>query len=277
MGAGDEIMATAQARAAGRKVSILDKNGNQRWHALWAGNPNIAVPGEHCEGSIVNGPSARPYIDYSRMQEDYGRLIPGGVWCSKRRDARLPWRFTDWSCDAVGPGDLYLTDAERALAQPALVVEPHVKESAMPGKRWAFARYAAAVKARPDLPWAQFDYGFPIIPGARRIATRSFREACGVLSGAVGYLGSEGGLHHASAALGIPAVVIFGGVISPRTTGYRAHRNLFRDDPAAIGARVLTRAAARAIEAITVDEVLEALETLNATPESQAARRRVAT
>jgi ADP-heptose:LPS heptosyltransferase len=47
------------------------------------------------------------------------------------------------------------------------------------------------------------------------------------LSRAIGYLGPEGGMHHASAAVGVPAVVIFGGYISPKVTGYEGHINLF--------------------------------------------------
>lgn len=34
-------------------------------------------------------------------------------------------------------------------------------------------------------------------------------------------------MHHAAAALGIPAVVIFGGYVSPAQTGYAAQMNLF--------------------------------------------------
>ena len=37
----------------------------------------------------------------------------------------------------------------------------------------------------------------------------------------------EGGLHHAAAALGTPTIVIFGGFISPRQTGYPHQVNLF--------------------------------------------------
>jgi FkbM family methyltransferase len=51
--------------------------------------------------------------------------------------------------------------------------------------------------------------------------------AAGVLSGASLLISPEGGLHHAAAALGVRAVVIFGGFISPATTGYALHTNLF--------------------------------------------------
>ena len=37
----------------------------------------------------------------------------------------------------------------------------------------------------------------------------------------------EGGLHHAAAALGVPSIVLFGGFISPRQTGYPHQVNVF--------------------------------------------------
>jgi hypothetical protein len=40
------------------------------------------------------------------------------------------------------------------------------------------------------------------------------------------YVGHEGGLHHAAAAVRLPAVVIFGGFITPAVTGYAEQVNL---------------------------------------------------
>ena len=59
-----------------------------------------------------------------------------------------------------------------------------------------------------------------------------------MLSGARAAVLHEGGLHHAAAALGMPAVVLFGGMISPRNTGYDVHVNLAIDDPEALGWRI---------------------------------------
>ena len=46
-----------------------------------------------------------------------------------------------------------------------------------------------------------------------------------LLAGAMRFLGTT--LMHAAAALKVPAVVIYGGFISPKVTGYPLHRNLF--------------------------------------------------
>jgi ADP-heptose:LPS heptosyltransferase len=59
------------------------------------------------------------------------------------------------------------------------------------------------------------------------IKTKSFRQACAVLERARLAILPEGGLHHAAAAFGTAAIVIFGGYISPAQTGYAHHVNLF--------------------------------------------------
>ena len=54
-----------------------------------------------------------------------------------------------------------------------------------------------------------------------------FRMACSILSKVDLFLGTEGGMHHAAAALGKKGVVIFGGFIDPSITGYDIHTNLY--------------------------------------------------
>jgi ADP-heptose:LPS heptosyltransferase len=61
----------------------------------------------------------------------------------------------------------------------------------------------------------------------RKLRTDTFREAMGVLRGAALFVGTDGGLHHAAAALGIPAVVIWTGFTSPKHLGYASHTNLY--------------------------------------------------
>ena len=41
------------------------------------------------------------------------------------------------------------------------------------------------------------------------------------------FVGTEGGMHHAAAATNRDALVIFGGHISPKITGYENHKNLY--------------------------------------------------
>lgn len=242
MGMGDEILATAQARAVQRidprPVLVTDAAGNPRWSPLWEGNPRIVRDRAEACQRVVNAPGARPYIDYSRS--------------TKQRWAWMP-RPTE-------PGELYLTDAERALAQPVVLIEPNNKPGASPNKQWGWERWQRLVTLAPDLPWAQVGpVGTRWLNGVRRIETASFRDACGVMSGAVAAVLPEGGLHHAAAALGVPAVVLFGAYITPAVTGYALHRNLWVHDPEATGWRFSHPACAAAWRAITPELVLDHL------------------
>src|SRR5262249_3229320 len=85
----------------------------------------------------------------------------------------------------------------------------------------------------------------------------TFRDALCVLSLARLYIGPEGGLHHAAAALGVPAVVIFGGFNSPKATGYAWHSNIVAPgEPCGTVAYCLH--CRDAMKSITVERVLNA-------------------
>jgi ADP-heptose:LPS heptosyltransferase len=190
-----------------------------RWHKLWEGNPAILRPEDLAAGyapfeQIRNGEGCRPYIRYPFT-------------------AQRGMKFTDWRArDHVGT--LYLTEDElapglrlREAIGPYLILEPDVKPASTPNKSWGLEKFADVVKALPDLTFLRtHGQECPPFPSVRNIQTRCFRDACGYLAASEGYVGTEGGYHHAAAALGKPAVVIFGGFISPKTTGYDGHVNL---------------------------------------------------
>ena len=56
-----------------------------------------------------------------------------------------------------------------------------------------------------------------------------FRTACSMLNLCDAFIGWEGGFSHAAAALKKKAVVLFGGWIHPKTTGYFMHSNFYID------------------------------------------------
>jgi hypothetical protein len=186
---------------------------------MWNGNPRIARPEAVARGLDVqwcdNYSGHRPYVDYGRT--------------TKQR-----WAYTGWRC---APGELYFSPEEIDFAEPwrgreFVVVEPHVKPNASPNKRWGLERMQRLVDlvsrrgGAPEL--VQFDWsGGPLLRGVTRVRPPTFRHGCAVLSRARAYVGPEGGLHHAAAALGVSAVVIFGGMTSPANTGYDGHVNLF--------------------------------------------------
>lgn len=252
MGIGDELMAAGQARAIwlqhGSRVEIIDTAGRRRWHPMWEGLPYIVKPADRgtAHKVICNAPGHRPYI-------------------AGKTDERWTWkRFTPT------PAEIVFTPAERkavewaaTLEQRYVVIEPNLKPRASPNKDWGFARYQAVVDGGDAyLPFVQVGAaGARTLRGVKRVQTADFRAACAVLAHARAYIGPEGGLHHAAAALGVPAIVIFGGYISPEQTGYGEHVNLFTGRRPC-GMRIACAHCVKAMAEITPDAVLEALATV---------------
>ncbi len=267
MGYGDEIMAAGEARRlqqAGdpRAVAVLDRHGRPRWHPIWDGNPRLARPEAVARGlavrTITNGPGCRPYVDYARMGAEFAAVFPGRPFTTKLCDPRLPWRYTAWR---ASPGELF--QVPRREPGNYVVIEPRIKAGASPNKDWGWARWQALLRRRRDLDWVQLGAGGTrIVDGARHVATTDFRAACAVLAGARAAVLPEGGLHHAAAALNVPAVVVFGAMTSPANTGYDSHVNLF--DPlggeSPCGQRVPCDHCARAMAAIAPADVADHLE-----------------
>jgi hypothetical protein len=240
VGWGDELMASGQAKRAQetdpRRVQILGADGIPRWHPAWAGNPRIARADEVGDfQQIVNGPNARPYI------------------AGKTPEC---WTWRDYE---PVPGEIYFTNEEARFGSrnvAHIIIAGSLKPSASPNKQWGKWKEFAALAKAAGLGLTQLG-GRPI-PYCRQVQTTTFRDACAVLSTARAFVGNEGGLHHAAAALGIPGVVIFGGFISPRQTGYKMHRNIFTGGEPC-GMRVPCRHCSDAMNSITPERVLQEL------------------
>ena len=212
-------MATGMARGAlerGRRVAFGDGQRiiwSTQSNEVFKGNPNIAPPGVERTGEPLE------WINHYRGHRLYAESVNG---------------FWRWNLDfRPTPGEVFLTQAERDTAARLppgyVIIEPCVKNSA-PNKQWPKDRYAEVSRRllAAGYPVAQFQHSTRQID--HRVTTlpaKSFREALAFLERAALYIGPEGGLHHGAAAMNIPAVVIFGGFISPTTTGYDFHTNIF--------------------------------------------------
>lgn len=251
MGLGDEIMAAGHAmrrhRETGERVAILDRTGHPRRHPLWDGNPAIAQGGEGAGADVVNGSGCRPYLHYP-WSKDTGQ------------------RFTDWRArDHVAR--IFFTRDERAFAasmvqgiDPVVVIEPTLKPKANANKDWGFSRYQRVVELLPDLRFVQLGPQPPdrVLPGVRHIATQAYRDALAVLARASAYVGAEGFFHHAAAALGVPAVVLFNPSVPVETLGYPDHVNLGASDSPCGSWRPCAHCRA-ALDAVTPEQVAEEL------------------
>ncbi len=253
MGYGDELMGSGMARgsqARGERVAFGDRERNRVvWsresHLIYQGNPNIIPPGI----SPFAKDFATVWIPHYKGVRLYGKPRHGG------------WRW-DYSFRAK-PGEVMLTPQEVARAEEkmprgAILIEPHVKPTA-PNKRWPWERYLSISQRlqRHGLRVAQFSYGSPILAGALPVASPDFRTSIAMLALCSIYIGPEGGLHHAAAAVGTPAVVIFGGYIPPLLTGYDFHTNIAgTDEPC--GNNLECAHCRKAMAKIEVDEVFYA-------------------
>lgn len=250
MGVGDAIMASGHARVAQlkdpRKVRI--QHGHRvPWSEVWDGNPRIARPGDGGEVQIL-----------------YARSLDSNMRRYHRGKTHTQWTYNlEFRPDV---GELYLTGAEKQFAaqhKPQVILEPNIKAGASPNKQWGFARWQrfAELAARDGIQLSQIgQYGVARLAGVQFIETQSFRLGCAVLATASAYVGGEGGLHHAAAALGVPGVVVFGGFTPVELTGYAIHRNLGVSLGAACGMRLPCTHCVREMARITPEQVLDNLK-----------------
>jgi ADP-heptose:LPS heptosyltransferase len=250
LGLGDELMLTGHARVMQqtdpRKVRVVYEKPN-RWSEIFEHNPRLAratEPGDFQEyRARVDG--LRPY-------------------CAAKSDTRWTWK-------TYGPpaGEVYLDRYEQAFANAhagVVLIEPNIKRQASPNKDWGEERWHRLVwvmrSARIE-PVQVGPRGTRRVNGALFIETENFRQACAVVSRARAVVTHEGGLHHAAAAFGIPAVVIYGGYISPAVTGYPYQVSLFKhtdEHPLGCGWRTPCAHCRQAMAEISPAQVLEALK-----------------
>lgn len=262
MGIGDNLLASGMARgAAKRGKRIAFGNGrkiiwDQYSEMIFRGNPNIAPPGEEQRGRVE-------WIPFYKGHRIYNEQGPGKwVWNYEFRPV---------------PGEVFLSPHEKQFAagfgKGFVVVEPNVPawKSVAPNKQWPVERYDQVADRLRAAGYGVVQFAHEkgrghSIAGARRIATPDFRYALAVLERSVLYIGAEGGLHHGAAAMGKPAVVLFGGFIPHQVTGYDTHTNLTGGAEACGSLKACAHCRA-AMESITVDEVFAAaLAHLKAAP-----------
>jgi ADP-heptose:LPS heptosyltransferase len=229
MGIGDNLLASGMARGAAMRSKRIAFGDGQRikWDSnseiIFRGNPNVATPGSE-------GADDLEWIDFYKGHRGYNTM--------SRDHSKWVWNYNF----KAKPGEVFFSEGEFALAQSLgdgfVVIEPNVPyfKSVATNKQWAIERYqqVATSLVLAGVPVAQLNY-----PEVKHrldhvalLPTQDFRQALAVLSKAALYIGPEGGLHHGAAAVGTPAVVIFGGFVPPAVTGYDSHVNLTGSDEA---------------------------------------------
>jgi len=275
MSYGDRLMALGdawalyQADPMKRRIAIGDgvKLDESQPDLSW-GLDFLATPADLASSEplqwVHSYPHHRPYIDYAAM-----RAALGWRWHLKHLGfgpTRLLGRYLFNLDYRATPAPIVLKPEELALsaewaAKPFVALEPYIKAGAPPSKQWPIERFAAVAHALSrELPVYQISApDSPVLEGIPQIRPRSFRESMAYLKAAQLYIGPEGGLHHAAAAVGTRAVVVYGGFTSPRITGYAFHTQLTGGATEACGTRYgLCPHCREHLDRITVAEVLTA-------------------
>lgn len=157
----------------------------------------------------------------------------------------------------IEPGELFLSEEERTCGiTGAVIVEPHTKQDLgfSRNKAWPWERWQSLVEMI-NLPWLQLGpKGTRRLEGVTYMETPRFRDALGYVNACSFVVTTDGALHHAAAALGKDAVVLWGGASDPDIAGYRTHRNI-RADIETCGSIGDCEHCREAMSAITVDMV----------------------
>lgn len=262
MGLGDDIMATAYIDAISHQHPKAKfafgshEKGINHWSEVFWHHPKLAHPGAIYPSNttvvfIDNYPGHRPSIDYSlttaeafKFRSEY-RAVKGKLHFSMLE--RIGARYI----------------AHVQLAGQSVFIEPNVKGTiSADNKAWFWDRWQAVVNEMPDVNWVQLGKS----AGATRrldncefIQTPTFREACAIMQAERNgiFVGTDGGLHHAAAAFGMKAVVLWGGYSSASNFGYEDHVNIQSIDALTpCGRLAKCEHCERAMQRIEVEEVV---------------------
>lgn len=241
------------AAARGKRIAFGDKR-TIRWgphsREIFRGNPNIAPPGSERASDLE-------WIEYYKGNRIYNR-----------QDGNRRWI---WNLDFHAQrGELVFSADEAAFAKQLphkgfIVIEPNVppQKGCAPNKQWPVDRYESVAREFVSAGYKVVQFGYPAakhrLANAQYFKTPSFRHAVASMARARMAILPEGGLHHSAAAVGVKAVVLFGGFIPPSVTGYDMHVNL-TGGATACGSLHLCPHCIAAMDAIKVDEVLKAAD-----------------
>jgi ADP-heptose:LPS heptosyltransferase len=249
MGIGDWLMASGEARAlykaTRRPVYIVDVRNRPVWSEVFEGVPYIVKNPRGMPGHVnrlVNGGGIRPYIA--------GKTATKWTW--------RPYK--------PKPAQMVFTAAELAFAEPyrgMVMIEHNVKNVGHDNKAWSYSRWVDLVDKIADeghrivhcAAGATTDVGAVV----HQVHTPTFRHAAAVLSVCKAFVGTDGGLMHAAAAVGTKSVILWSEFTSPDICGYASMVNL-RHAGKACGNRLNCRGCREAMSKITVNEVVTALK-----------------
>ena len=285
MGYGDDFIATAQARVAKEKnpnSRVIIGDGNKIYPSIvYLNNPNI-YQGEISVNDtrniwIKNYINNRPYIDQIKTNRE--RIYfnnnfsptPGDIFFSKEEDMK--------GLEVIKTAKKIWETQFKKISKFVVMIEPNVKGpdyannvgsnivgEAHLNRDWGFEKWQEVVNNLKDqVAFIQCFKGKTKKLTSVIEADCNFRMAVSIMKNCDLFVGTNGGLIQAAAAINKPAINILGGWISPKVIGYKTHENFYIDDKKSpCGARIRCQHCAECMSQIKVDEViLSILKILN--------------
>lgn len=255
MGIGDEIMAAGRAEKLSKehnlKVAICDRAWRPRYHEVWENNPYIVF--EDTELKIQDCPGIRGYIDrWDRDNNGNPILVYKKDYINEEHPGSI---FIDENLKEAAE---ILVDKKSIVVNPTVISPPSSNGKIWPRDRWE------------ELSTRLYDLGYKVItigqtdpglPKTEWFETENIMEAAAVVSASSLIITSEGGIHHVAGATNTTAIVLFGSFVSPKTTGYGNHINLYIDDGhAPCGIFTGCDKCKKSMESITVDTIVSIVE-----------------
>lgn len=255
MGWGDDIMATAWARRAKAenptaRVFIGKEGGRIEYDLVFEGNPDIDLPEDVTKTDrprvfVPHHTGCRPYIKGVKndciVYDPEHRPEPGRLFLHPKE---IEWA----SAQIAGAG----LEPKRFI-----IMEPHIKGTFAGNKAWLWDRWQEVARKAPAAVLQIGTGNRPLLPGAKFIKTKTIRHAFAILAQAELLVCTDGAMHHAAAALGVPAVVLWGARTNPKILGYPQHRNIWTGTGDGCGAMVACQHCIDGMKAITPDMVLD--------------------
>ncbi len=265
MGVGDALMASGEIRELRLKNPdfkfIVGDGIRSYWNEVFDFNPYI-----------IRGSEAKKYknvvwidnYEGNRPYRNYGISLPKDNYNWKKE-------FTPKR------GEIFFSENELKIAEQVtsnirqkigrqkklIYVEPHVKKRlGYQNRDWGFSRWQKVVNELSyKYEFIQISYGEnKQLENCINIHGLNFRTSVAILSKCDFFIGHEGGMHHAAAATNLKAVVVFGGHISPKITGYNFHNNIYVElDESPCGMKNICNHCLKCMSLITTDEVIKSI------------------
>ena len=265
MGYGDDLMATGEVkelRAIYPEAKFVIGDGvKYYWSEIFENNPYI-IQGNNLKKHsdikwVSNYLGNRPYRKYKTEQEK-DRYVWNNAYSAKKGEIFFTEEENEISTKIINEIKKKFKDKK------IIYIEPNVKnKKGYKNRDWGFSKWQEVVSSlKLNYVFIQGTFGKQKkLQDVINVHGLNFRTACSIIEKSDLFLGTEGGFHHAAAALNKKGVVIFGGFISPKITGYDSHSNIYIDIKGSpCGSKNICNHCLECMEKITPDIIINHID-----------------